>query len=1203
MNKSGFHLFCLLLTLFCALTLTTIAQEPTSKRVESAKSATVTIRCYDKEAKLIGQGRGFFISADGKVITTREVLRGAFRAEVKTSGDKVYPVESVIGEDSETGLVMLGLSNLNDDMPYLRLANRPVKNGEEYFLVDDTSREKVVVSPSSLMINSLPVFGKITKTAPPFSQAVSGSPLINSDGEAVGVVTVEMIDGKDISFLVPIERVGELRKSLEGAKTFSKWAENNAPEWLATTAGLYYTGLALASTGDCEKALPYFKQAIYEDVNNARAYFLTGHCQAMSGRFQDAIEAYKDAIETDHDFAEAYVGLGNAYLVAFGRLGNNAVESAISEYEMAIKIKPDMAQAYFSLGTAYRSLKKYDDEIKTYKRLIRIKDIADAHVNLGVAYGKVGKSQEEIEEYQRALKIEPEHPEAAYNLAGANWRLGRKESAVNLYKDVVSIYPFVPDAHFDLGNIYSVTGRYDEAIKEFETALRIDNSFAAAQLNLGTAYWNAGKNQDAINAYQRAIEISPTNYNAYLNLATAYQNLGEPVKAQQAFRQIPGAASLKSNSSWWGPASIIFTDPGRRESGSFQQQITLMSGLSPASQFISPSTRTVRTSDVPYTISAIFHGHNFPEAEPIDKLFFASWFTQINAESTSNDFLSSAEPVLRKGVPYLLKFALQDKQFNQTPDNTDLTEGAIPLPPSEALKPGTELEVTYFSQQLEPQTGTVRITSPGRGETRVSSFQVVPIISDLKGITVWLQVRLKDLPFYNVPLRPVVIPQDRAPEQTPTIPQGSIPSRTDERPINMRSVSNYDPLKVDDIAISISPPANNDSARYGIRINWIGHWSVPAKGNLKATPVRLKNLLQEIRETLNEDLKDSVFHQDGEELDGPKVAHWARKRLLWRFAKLGHRLYDELFDDPELRAKLEEIKLFAMDHPQKTLRAQIENVVDPSNVKFPNRLLLPIGLLYDDPNFSEDDENIDSVDVKNFWDYRYQIEFMESGAVYGKPELCEAGYVRLAAVMDIGRPGDRQTAEEWRPEVEAQAQALEELKRKGKAQINWVPDENTFLDVFRGKSSFPLDIIYYYGHTSNALKPIFDLTGQTLDLEQIRAASKKNSSGFLKDHPAVFLNSCRGAAFIGENHNTFLDLMNNLGASVFVGTEASIRIPYAAMIGQQFFREIVDNQSGEPLVHVLWKMKHETLSAEDGNPLIMLYSVYGNPYVRTCSSK
>jgi hypothetical protein len=615
------------------------------------------------------------------------------------------------------------------------------------------------------------------------------------------------------------------------------------------------------------------------------------------------------------------------------------------------------------------------------------------------------------------------------------------------------------------------------------------------------------------------------------------------------------------------------------------------SPVDPISKYLANSMRTTTIRQ----IALIDKDQNSPET-----LFSASWFAEENSPEAENDS-ATAQSNLEVGSRYLLKVALRDTPFAQVA--SAITTGQINAPQSQLI-PGTEMEVSYFSKELEPTGGTSRLPIPQKGETRIAGFPVRATTSDIRGVSVWIEIRLKGLVIYNGTMTIRIVPptkraasehQLKAPDHNGVVLVGN-PSYI------AKAVEEYKNLRNYDVEIIITQQATGP---FYISIDWKGVDSKSRPSGL--TPTGLNELLNGVRGDLKEQLASTALggikkdDSDEREIDALTMDPQVRQQLLFQLANLGHRLYDRLFQDEELRTLLQKIKEYSLAHRETVLRVQIKNA---RSGDASNRMLLPFGLLYDDPNFTENSAFQDAK-ATHFWDSRYQIEFNETNSPYKKRSLCDGGPTRVVAVMDTGGTTEgNSSADEWREEIRDQRKYLTELTKTRKISLKFAKNEEEFLNIFRGDPS-PLDLIYYYGHTSTTPKPSFSITDGSRSVFQIRdaATDKDQHLRLLQYYPFVFLNSCKGVAFAGDSQDTFLNLMNDLGASGFIGTETTVRIPYAARVGQEFFKKIVNYKESVPLVQVLSEMKHEGLSSEAGNPLIMLYSIYGDPSVRTCSYK
>jgi len=1152
----------LFLTLLLSSLLTTpsYGQGLNSDKSEMLQQSMLTITVFDADEKIIRQGRGFFANSQGQVVTSRRILRDAIRAEVRTFDNNVYPVQVVSGTDIPTGLLKLTVANLPDKITFLPVAAGELKDKEPVFILNAKGSVKLSEG-TNFSKTSIPALGQFLKVTAPVDLDSSGNAVFNAAGELVGVLVVETVAGKQQTFIVPKERLSRFEPLAKDAATFDESNKINTSDWLLSGPGLYYKGVVLEITEGCNQALAVFESSLEEDRNNAHALFLAGRCKAGLGHVDEAIEDYRSALRRKPDLAEAHFELGNAYVDGFGGLSKDAYQMAIEEYKKAVAINPNFLDAYQKLGIAYRESGSLRDEIKTYQKILEFRpNLAEAHLNLGVAYSGLGDLSEAITQYSRASRLAPSMLEPLYNLGNAYLFSGQTSLAREKYKETLRIDPFL--GRLGLGTTYLNLGLEDRAISEYRKAVNLEPSSPLAYFYLGNSYARANRYLEAANAFETALKLRSDLVPANTNLALTYWKLNQPQKASEVWPEIK---NFDSNAN----LNLYFT-------GLPQTPMHLRAGE--VSQFI-------ETFSLVATATASSSG-------PIEKLFTASWFTNEKALPIANDLATGTEDFLHIGTRYFLKIGLQDTPFEPAAPGT-ISESISAK--SQPFIPGSEMEVTYFSKSLAPQQATLRIQTPEQGKTSIVAFPVTASSADPRGVRVWVEIRLKGLAIYNGELNVGVVPETGAvaSDHEPGDKNG-ISHLTGTSTMNEKAVREYEELKTFDVEILVTPQPN---APFDITIDWKGKTRITKPSGLN--PISLTELLTGVRSNLKAKLDLLSGKKEGSkerEIDALKLDPQFRQQLIYQLAKLGHRLYDSLFDDPELRQLLDEIKTFARDHRERVLRIQIRNVIREDYL---SRLLLPLGLLYDDPDFSEN-SLLEDAKAENFWDSRYQIEFNETLSPYKKKTLCDGGPIRVAAVMDTGVTTEGGSpADEWRQEVREQQNYLKTLHDSGRIRLNFARNEDEFLNIFRGDPS-PVDIIYYYGHTDTSPPPSFSLTNSERNTGQIRDAAK--GRGRLKDYPFVFLNSCKGVAFSGDSKDTFLNVMNSLGASGFIGTEASVRIPYAAAIGQAFFKKLMSYKTSVPIVQVLREMKHEALSSRDGNPLIMIYSIYGDPSLRTCSN-
>ncbi|MGQ9638810.1 MAG: tetratricopeptide repeat protein, partial [Thermodesulfobacteriota bacterium] len=329
--------------LFCFVSVSSSwAQEGLTQIVKKIQPSTMVILTYNEKGDVIGQGSGFFISEKGDIITNHHLLQDASQARVKV-GEKTYPITQILAEDMEGDLIRVSVDIPQGLAHPLTVSESIPEVGEKIMVIGNPLGLEQSVSDGIVSaIREIPGFGKIIQITAPISPGSSGSPVVNMKGEVIGVATFQLVEGQNLNFAIPGERI--LKLNPFKAKTFAEWEAGRIDEWLNTAEKLYVSGLILLWAEDYEKALSYFEKSIKKNPRYADVYVLIGYCKDNLGRYTEAVEAYKQAIRIKPDYAEAHYNLG----VAYGNLGRYT--EAVEAYKQAIRIKPDYAEAHYNLG-------------------------------------------------------------------------------------------------------------------------------------------------------------------------------------------------------------------------------------------------------------------------------------------------------------------------------------------------------------------------------------------------------------------------------------------------------------------------------------------------------------------------------------------------------------------------------------------------------------------------------------------------------------------------------------------------------------------------------------------------------------------------------------------------------------------------------------------------------------------------------------
>lgn len=318
-------------------------------------------------------------------------------------------------------------------------------------------------------------------------------------------------------------------------------------------------GMAYQSTGDHDRAIPDFNEAIRLDPKDVLAYYFRGNAYHDKGDDDRAIADYDQAVRLDVKliFAEfTYNDRGNAYAAKGERsdvLGANGdYDRAIADYSEAIRLGPKNATPYNNRGNVYRHKGDEDRAILDYNEAIRLDlKFKDAYFNRGNAYRTKGAYDRAIADYDDVIRLDPKYapaydgrgrayagkrdiPRAVADLdeAGNAYKArGDYDHAIVDYGGAISLSPKRIDILSNRGNAYAAKGDLDRAIADFSEAIRLDRNYTFAYASRGNMYLDKGDYIRAIPDYDEAIRLDRKNAFTYYTRGVANLYAGSLPKA------------------------------------------------------------------------------------------------------------------------------------------------------------------------------------------------------------------------------------------------------------------------------------------------------------------------------------------------------------------------------------------------------------------------------------------------------------------------------------------------------------------------------------------------------------------------------------------------------------------------------------------------------------------------------------------------
>jgi Do/DeqQ family serine protease len=170
---------------------------------------------YRRESSL---GSGFIINKEGYILTNDHVVKDAESIQVKLSNDKVYDGK-VVGEDPKTDLAIIKI-NAREELPVavlgdsgnLQVGQWAIAIGNPFGL--DRTVTVGVVSATGRSNMGIETYEDFIQTDASINPGNSGGPLLNINGEVIGINTAIVAAGQGIGFAIPINMAKQVVEQL-----------------------------------------------------------------------------------------------------------------------------------------------------------------------------------------------------------------------------------------------------------------------------------------------------------------------------------------------------------------------------------------------------------------------------------------------------------------------------------------------------------------------------------------------------------------------------------------------------------------------------------------------------------------------------------------------------------------------------------------------------------------------------------------------------------------------------------------------------------------------------------------------------------------------------------------------------------------------------------------------------------------------------
>lgn len=177
-----------------------------------------------------GMGSGFIISKDGYILTNNHVIEGASEINVTLTTRKEAYKAKVIGTDEELDLAVIKI-DAGNNLPLLKLGDsNKVKVGNWVIAIGNPFGLDHTVTVGVISAKGRPVaiegkeFKDLLQTDASINPGNSGGPLLNLQGEVIGINTAINAEAQGIGFAISSSSVQQVLEDLmEKGKVVRPW--------------------------------------------------------------------------------------------------------------------------------------------------------------------------------------------------------------------------------------------------------------------------------------------------------------------------------------------------------------------------------------------------------------------------------------------------------------------------------------------------------------------------------------------------------------------------------------------------------------------------------------------------------------------------------------------------------------------------------------------------------------------------------------------------------------------------------------------------------------------------------------------------------------------------------------------------------------------------------------------------------------------
>ena len=514
----------------CLLLSHAVAQNPSW--VKKAANAVFTLKTFSADGSLLTSTNGFFVGEQGEALSSYAPFKGSQRAVVIDAQGKEMEVTCIMGVNDMYDVAKFQVNAKKTQA--LAIANGTATNGSVVWLLPYTVK-KTPACISGTISNAETLnggFAYYTLAMSTTDQQV-GCPVLNEQGEAIGILQPSTNSNKPESFAMSASFANNLRMS--GLSLNDRVLRNiKIPKALPDDVSEATLMLYMASTNmEADDYAQLINRFIEKFPQTTDGYVYRARLQAAKNNFQAADEDMKQALKVADAKDEAHYQYAQIIYQKEVYQSDKPFEPwtldlALQESQAAYAINPQDIYRQQQAQILYAQ-QKYDMAYDVYMELTK-NDVMKAESYYAAAQCKTQLNDQEtaialLDSAVNTFSKPYVKTAAPYLLARAQMLYNAKKyrPAVNDYNDYATLMSAQLGANFYfLREQAEFAGHlYQQALDDIKRAVEMEPSETVYRAEKANVELRVGMTDEAIETAKSLVNMAPQESDGYLFLGLA----------------------------------------------------------------------------------------------------------------------------------------------------------------------------------------------------------------------------------------------------------------------------------------------------------------------------------------------------------------------------------------------------------------------------------------------------------------------------------------------------------------------------------------------------------------------------------------------------------------------------------------------------------------------------------------------------------